>query len=416
MKIEQKNLMEKLLKENLIISTGCTEPIAVCFASAKAGSYLKEELERIELRISKNIAKNALDAGIPNSKYKGAAFVSALGAMYGNPEDGFQLLENIPLDKHDIAHEFAKKNVKLEIANVNKPFYIEVNLFSKNDKVTVIVQDGHTNITKIVVNDKVVFNKSNIMFKNKKETAKVDFSMKEIFEYVEEIEDFSLIQTAIEKNHNLSLEGLKKDYGLNVGKITPFERQCALTEVLSATTAAIDARMAGAPIPAMICTGSGNQGITTTIPVYEYGKALNSTKEQILKAVAISDLTAIYVKRNLNVISYLCGAVIASCGSTAGITYLLGGSYKDAEYAVKNVLGTLSGMFCDGAKCTCAMKVLSCVTTAIYSANMAVTNNVITEKTGIVEESLIDTIKNLATIEKETSDNMDKSIMKVVIK
>ena len=396
MKIEQKNLMEKLLKENLIISTGCTEPIAVCFASAKAGSYSKEELERIELRISKNIAKNALDAGIPNSKYKGAAFVSALGAMYGNPEDGFQLLENIPLDKHDIAHEFAKKNVKLEIANVNKPFYIEVNLFSKNDK--------------------VVFNKSNIMFKNKKETAKVDFSMKEIFEYVEEIEDFSLIQTAIEKNHNLSLEGLKKDYGLNVGKITPFERQCALTKVLSATTAAIDARMAGAPIPAMICTGSGNQGITTTIPVYEYGKALNSTKEQILKAVAISDLTAIYVKRNLNVISYLCGAVIASCGSTAGITYLLGGSYKDAEYAVKNVLGTLSGMFCDGAKCTCAMKVLSCVTTAIYSANMAVTNNVITEKTGIVEESLIDTIKNLATIEKETSDNMDKSIMKVVIK
>ncbi len=232
----QKQLMDSLLKENLICSTGCTEPIAVCFASAKASSYLKEKVEKIELCISQNIAKNALNAGIPNSKYKGVAFVSALGALFGNYKLGFELLENIPLEKHEKAHSFAKKNVDIKIAENNKLFYIEVSLFTKTEKVTVIVEGSHTNITKIILNDKVIFSKSNIEILNKKEKSSVNFSLKEVFEYIEEIEDFSLIEEAVEKNYNLSLEGLKKSYGLNVGKITPFAKQTGLTKVLSVTT------------------------------------------------------------------------------------------------------------------------------------------------------------------------------------
>ena len=151
----------------------------------------------------------------------------------------------------------------------------------------------------------------------------------------------------------------------------PFNEDTCLSRIISVTTSAIDARMAGAPYPAMTCTGSGNQGISTTLPVYQTGIEIGASNEEILRAIAISDLTAIYVKRNLNVLSYLCGAVIASCGASAGITYLLGGTYKEAEYAVKNVLSSVTGMFCDGAKSTCAMKVLTCVTMAVYSANMA---------------------------------------------
>lgn len=204
---------------------------------------------------------------------------------------------------------------------------------------------------------------------------------------------------------------------MNVGKIKPFGEDTALSRIISSTTSAIDARMAGAPYPAMACTGSGNQGISTTIPVYQAGIELDASMDKILRAIAISDLTAIFVKRNLNVLSYLCGAVIASCGASAGITYLLGGDYEDAEYAVKNVLASVTGMFCDGAKSTCAMKVLACSTMAVYAANMAMSSNSkITQKVGIARESLIDTIRNVSILESETSQTMDDTIMKIIVK
>ncbi len=426
---KQKELMGNLLRSNLLVSTGCTEPIAIAYAAAVARTYLNEEPADITLHISKNMAKNAMDAGIPNSKYTGTAFVASLGALYANPKDGFQLLENLSDEQHKVANHFAKEHVNIEIADTDKALYIEVEMQGIKVKasrdpcrccntVKLIVTDGHTNVNLIEVNGEKVFEFSiDESTSESKNTEKIDFSMKEVFEYAEELEDLQIFQKALDLNKKLSEVGKRDNWGLNVGKIKPFGEDTALSRIISSTTSAIDARMAGAPYPAMACTGSGNQGISTTIPVYQAGIELNASMDKILRAIAISDLTAIFVKRNLNVLSYLCGAVIASCGASAGITYLLGGDYEDAEYAVKNVLASVTGMFCDGAKSTCAMKVLVCSTMAVYAANMAMlSNSKITQKIGIARESLIDTIKNVSILESETSQTMDDTIMKIIVK
>ena len=309
---KQKQLMSTLLQSNLLVSTGCTEPIAIAYTAAVARRYLNEEPSKITLRISKNIAKNAMDAGIPNSNYTGVAFVVSLGALYADHKDGFQLLEKLNSKQHESAYQFSQNNVSIEIADTDKPLYIEVEMDGVKIKacktnrccnnVRVVVAGGHTNIQTIEVNKEVVFEFS----VNQNETQNhqydnVDFSMKEIFEYANEIENLEIFQKALDLNKKLSQVGKESDYGLNVGKIKPFDEDTSLARIISTTTAAIDARMAGAPYPAMACTGSGNQGISTTMPVYQMGIEVGASNEKILRAIAISDLTAIYVKRNLNV-------------------------------------------------------------------------------------------------------------------
>lgn len=427
---KQKQLMEKLLRSNLLVSTGCTEPISIAYAVAVARKYLKEQPSKIILHISKNMAKNAMDAGIPNSKFTGAAFVAALGALFADSDDGFQLLENFSKEQHEIANQFAKEHVNIQISNSDKPLYIEVEMYGNEKKsnvetsrcccnmVKLIVADGHTNVNSIEVNGEKEFETNNDKDMSSYQSEEnISFSMKEVFEYVEELKDLKIFQQALELNKKLSDEGKNSNWGLNVGKIKPFNEDTALSRIISSTTSAIDARMAGAPYPAMACTGSGNQGISTTIPVYQFGVEIGANHDKILRAIAISDLTAIYVKRNLNVLSYLCGAVIASCGASAAMTYLLGGTYKEAEYAVKNVLASVTGMFCDGAKNTCSMKVLACCTMAVYASNMAMSvDSRITQKVGIATENLLDTIKNVSSLENETSNTMDNAIMKIIVK
>lgn len=424
---KQKKEIENLLRSNLLMSTGCTEPIAIAYASAIARKYLDMEPTHLTLKISKNMAKNAMDAGIPNSKYVGAAFVSALGALFANPDDGFQLLENLTEEQHNIAYKFSKENVDIEIADIDKALYIEVEVDGIlarvynterccTRKAKVIVADGHTKIHSIEINGVTIFNASVTTNENNETISEeTTFSMKEVFEYAESIEDLSQFEYAVKLNKKLGDEGKKSNWGLNVGKVKPFGEDTILSRVVSAATSGVDARMAGAPFPAMACTGSGNQGITTTMPVYQFATECGASYEKTFRAIAISILTAIYVKKNLNVLSHLCGAVIASCGASAGIAYLLGGDYQVAEFAVKNVLASVTGMFCDGAKSTCAMKVLSCVTMAVYAATMAVNGDVIKSKVGIACPTLLDTIKNVAKIETETAKITDKTIMDIIV-
>ena len=272
--------MDYLIKSNLLISTGCTEPIAIAYASAVARSYLKEVPSKISLKISKNMAKNTLCAGIPNSKFVGAAFVSALGALYANPDEGFKLLENISEKHHEIANRFAMENVKTEIANTDKALYIEVEMEGirakkqKNpcqtcNKVKIIVADGHNNINLIELNGNVIFKSCIDVPKNeKKDNKNIQFSIKEIFEYAKELKKLDIFKNSLDLNKKISDIGKNDNWGLNVGKNIPFRENTCLSRIISVTTSAIDARIAGAPYPAMTCTGSGNQGISTTLPVY----------------------------------------------------------------------------------------------------------------------------------------------------
>lgn len=221
---KQKELMGNLLRSNLLVSTGCTEPIAIAYAVAVARTYLNEEPADITLRISKNMAKNAMDAGIPNSKYTGAAFVASLGALYANPKDGFQLLENLSDEQHKVANRFAKEHVNIEIADTDKALYIEVEMQGIKVKtsrdpcrccntVKLIVTDEHTNVNLIEVNGENVFEFSvDESTSESKNTEKIDFSMKEVFEYAEELEDLQIFQKALDLNKKLSEVGKRDNW------------------------------------------------------------------------------------------------------------------------------------------------------------------------------------------------------------
>lgn len=433
MKMLQKLKMQSLIEANLLISTGCTEPIAIAYATAKARETLKEEPFSIELKLSGNMAKNAMDAGVPGSKYVGAAFVAALGALYADPTRGFELLEGLNKEQQEHAYEFSKKHVEIQIAENDKPpLYIETVLKGTSSKTEgdsaciccntarVIVADGHTSIKLIEYNGVPVSTSKTSTGKestDKDELEDVKFSMKEVYEYVNELQDLSIFKKAVDLNMALSNEGKIGTWGLNVGKIHPFDQESIFSRIVSAATAGVDARMAGAELPAMACTGSGNQGITVTLPIYQTAQELGKDEEITLRAVGVGILSTIYVKQHLNVLSHLCGAVIASAGSSAGMVYLHGGNYEQAEDAIQNVIVSVVGMFCDGAKSTCALKVASGVSTAIYAATLALKKSGC-EKTdvGIACKQLEDTIKNVAKIESNSSKVMEETILDIITK
>lgn len=430
MNMLQKQKLESLVTANLLISTGCTEPIAIAYASAMARKILNETPVSIELKISGNMAKNAMNAGVPGSKYVGAAFVAALGALYADSTKGFELLEGLTKEQQEIAYEFSKKHVKTHIAKIDKPLYIEAIVNGGSCKIEgccpqrccntarVIVADGHTSIQSIEYNGEIVSSVSlsnGVKSANNDKYEDVKFTMKEVYEYVSELQDFTIFKRAVELNSALSNEGKSKNWGLNVGKIHPFKQENTFSRIVAAATSGVDARMAGAELPAMACTGSGNQGITVTLPVFQLAKELNKSEEETFKAIAVGILSAIYIKQHLSVLSHLCGAVIASAGSAAGMSYLLGGNYHQAECAIQNVVTSVVGMFCDGAKSTCALKVAACVSMAIYAANLSLTETgCIETNVGFACKNIEGTMNNVAEIEKKSSKVMDSTILDII--
>lgn len=424
----QEKKIKNLLDENLLVSTGCTEPIAIAYASAMARKTLSEMPVSIELKLSGNMAKNAMKAGIPGSSYVGAAFAAALGALYADPSRGFELLEGLTKKQQEVAYEFSKKNVKIQIADTSKPLYIEVIanglMFMSEENcrccnsVKVVVADGHTSIQLIEYNGVPVAITPLTAVEestNDEQSEEVKFTMTEIYEYVDKCRDFAIFKRAVELNTTLSNVGKAETWGMDVGKIHPFGEENAFSRIVSAATSGVDARMGGAEVPAMACTGSGNQGITVTLPIYQLAKELNKSDEETYRAVAVGILTAIYIKQHLSVLSHLCGAVIASSGAAAGMTYLMGGNSYQAESAAQNVLTSVVGMFCDGAKCTCALKVAACVSMAIYAANLALTDNgCINSNVGIACSDIEDTITNIARIERESAKVMNDTILPII--
>ena len=418
---KQAREIEKNIGKYLMVSAGCTEPIAIAYASAVAGSTFHGTLEHIDVYLSSNMAKNAMDAGIPGSKYVGTAFAATLGALFGDYHKGFELLRDIPIDEQEQAFEFSKTHVSVHQANSPKALYIEVVLKGSDAKtVRVITEDEHTNIV-LVERDGEIIKKKDV---DKKLTTGTDgreivhWGPQEIYEYVDSYcTDFSVFKEAVRLNTQISEHGKLNRYGLNMGKVVPFGEDTTLSRITSTTTAAVDARMSGAPFSVMACTGSGNQGITVSLPVIQYAKEIGADENTTLKAVAVAMISAMYVKKDLAVLSHLCGAVIASTGAAAGLVYLKGGNYKQAEYAMQNVLGTVTGMFCDGAKSTCALKVNSCVYTAICAAEMSMNMcHCIKGSVGIVGDTLDETVKNIAKIERESANVMNKAVLDIIVR
>lgn len=416
----------QLLAEKLKPAIGCTEPIAIALAGgiAKKNS-LGGAVEKIKVAASGNIIKNAQAVIIPGTGEAGIDLALSLGVvLFKNADQGLEILKEVKESDIKAAKRLIDEGlVEVELKDTDKTLYIEVILTTEKDKVKVVIEDEHTNVSLIEVDGKVIFTKED---KGRKEEGSTELSwltIDSIYDFITEVDILKLgiIRESIRLNSNISLEGLNKGYGLEVGPTIRRNIDSGLLDeglanlAAMKTAAASDARMSGVVMPVMSNTGSGNQGITATVPVLAVAEKLGADEDKILRAVALSHLITIYIKARFGVLSALCGATVAGTGASCGIVYLLGGGREDLDRVVNNMLGNVAGMLCDGAKPGCALKVATCATSAVNSALLALGDKKIEGNEGIVGNTLEETVDNFCRLSKETSNTIDKSILDIMV-
>lgn len=411
-----------LLKREIVPALGCTDPIAVAYAVSKASEVLENKPEFIELYLSINIIKNSLGVGIPGTDMIGVEIAAALGAIAGDSNKGLEVLKGATTEQVNLAKEMvSNKNIKTCLKEIEDKLYIEAICRADNEYSKVIVRGGHSNIVHIEKNGNILYEAECCINSGNEE---ITLTIKDIYDFALSVDfkDIEFLLESAEMNKNVSQEGLKGDYGLKVGKMLKESGAFALmsndlaNEIVAATAAASDARMSGCPLPIMTTAGSGNQGITTTLPSVVLSESLGKSKEELARALVISNLVTIHLKSYLGRLSPLCGAgIAASTGSCCAMTYLLGGELKNIEYAIKNMIANVSGMICDGAKTTCALKIATAVNAAIQCSLLALKGMHPSNTDGIIHEDVEITIQNLGKLGMEGMNKTDESILQMML-
>lgn len=414
-----------LIHQEVVPAIGCTEPIAVALCVARASEILNNRHpQRITAQLSANILKNAMGVGIPGTDMIGLPIAIALGALIGKSEYGLEVLKDCTPE----AVEEGKQLIDAQAIQISlkegikEKLYIEVCCEADGNKATAIISGGHTHFVYESLNDNVLLN---IRSDASSEAGdkEVDLNLKKVFEFATTtpIEEIRFILEAKRLNKAAAERSLAGSYGHELGKTLRSSRSEQLimgnntfTHILSYTSAACDARMAGAMIPVMSNSGSGNQGIAATLPVVVYAEDNQKTEEELIRALTLSHLTVIYIKQSLGRLSALCGCVVAATGSSCGITYLMGGGYEQVAYAVKNMIANLTGIICDGAKPSCALKLTSGVSTAVLSAILAMEQKCVTAVEGIIEDDVDLSIRNLTRIGSEGMNETDKMVLDIM--
>lgn len=414
-----------LIHREVVPAIGCTEPIAVALCVARASEILNNRHpQRITAQLSANILKNAMGVGIPGTDMIGLPIAIALGALIGKSEYGLEVLKDCTPE----AVEEGKQLIDTQAIQISlkegieEKLYIEVCCEADGNKATAIISGGHTHFVYESLNDNVLLN---IRSDASSEAGdkEVDLNLKKVFEFATTtpIEEIRFILEAKRLNKAAAERSLAGSYGHELGKTLCSSRSEQLimgsntfTHILSYTSAACDARMAGAMIPVMSNSGSGNQGIAATLPVVVYAEDNQKTEEELIRALTLSHLTVIYIKQSLGRLSALCGCVVAATGSSCGITYLMGGGYEQVAYAVKNMIANLTGIICDGAKPSCALKLTSGVSTAVLSAILAMEQKCVTAVEGIIEDDVDLSIRNLTRIGSEGMNETDKMVLDIM--
>jgi len=420
-----------ILEKEMVPALGCTDPVGVAYAAACAKKYVEGVIISITGDISVNIIKNASAVCIPKTGGKcGVSLALALGAIGGNPERGLEVLSDIIEEDIEKAEKLINRGiVQVNVSENPKKLYMRVTLQTDQDEAIVIIEDTYTSITSITVNGKMIFSdepkedccKNNDDIKN--EIFYGDLSLESILNFAETvaIDKLEILQTAVKMNMAIAEEGLAKDYGVSVGRsIQSFVEtgkmdKGIVSHAMMWTAAATDARMAGCDIPVMSNTGSGNQGLASTIPVISIAKKMEVPYEKMVRAVAISSLVTIYIKNKLGALSAVCGAVIAGAGTSCGVVYLLDGTADNMLAAMQSTLGDVAGMICDGAKAGCSLKVATCTNTGVLSALLAMENRNIKGTDGIVGYGETQTIDNFIKISTEGMDKMDNTILEIIL-
>ena len=425
---EERKEIIALMNREIIPAIGCTEPIAVALCVAKATEALGKRPEHIEARLSANVLKNAMGVGIPGTGMTGLPIAMALGAIVGKSEYELEVLK----DSNDEAVKVGcqmidEKRIGVSLKeNITEKLYIEIEVTAGADRAVAIISGGHTRFIHVSRNDEVLFSlesatqsegAAGVVTSNDPE-----LTLRRVWDFAmtAPLDELQFILEARRLNMNAAYESLKGTYGHSIGRLMRSESERNIMgdtlhcQIVGMTTAACDARMAGAMIPVMSNSGSGNQGLTSTVPVVVYGEQTNASDEQMVRALILSHLTVIYIKQSLGRLSALCGCVVAATGSSCGITYLMGGGYEEVSVAVKNMIANLTGMICDGAKPSCAMKCASGVSTALVSALMAMNNRCVKSVEGIIDDDVDRSIRNLTDIGRDAMNQTDAMILKIM--
>jgi len=424
--IEQRQQIIALVKREVVPAIGCTEPIAVALCVAKATEVLGMLPENIEVLLSGNMLKNAMGVGIPGTGMAGLPIAIALGAIIGKSEYQLEVLRDVNSKAVEQGKAFVAENrikVALKGGECDK-LYIEVTARHGEDIAHTIIAGDHTHFILIEKNGEAILNEQT---KTADETAvksdlQKSMNLRMVYDFATTapLSEIEFINESRKLNEEASRKSLLGNYGHELGKTLsrPLGRgimgDSIFSHILSVTSSACDARMAGAMIPVMSNSGSGNQGIAATMPVVVFGEENHNTEEEITRALMLSHLTAIYIKQNLGKLSALCGCVVASTGSSCGITYLMGGSYEQVAYSVKNMIANLAGMVCDGAKPSCALKVSSGVSTAVLSAMLAIQNKHVTSVEGLIEDDVDRTIYNMTRMGSDGMTETDKMVLDIM--
>lgn len=409
----------QILKEELVMAMGCTEPIAISFACAKATQVLDHLPDRIVVKASGSIIKNVKSVIVPHTNgLKGIEVAAAAGALYGDADAKLEVLSSATREQIEELPEYVQNtNITVQHIEQGHVFDLEIHVYYEQEHASVRIVDTHTNIVQIEKNWQVIFEDKTTSLELKADHSAL--IMKQIWDFSQtvDIDDVKeILDRQITCNMAIANEGIHNSYGANIGHvILNMDSDCVKTRAKAYAAAGSDARMNGCELPVVINSGSGNQGITCCVPVVVYAKELDCTQEQLYRALVLSNLTAIYIKTGIGTLSAFCGAVSAGAAAGAGIAYLHKGAYKEIQHTIVNALAILSGTICDGAKASCAAKIASSIDAGIMGYYMYKNKQQFYAGDGIIAHSVDETIQNIGTLGSQGMLQTNDKIIEMMI-
>ncbi len=411
-----------LMKREVVPAVGCTEPMAVALCVSRATEALGCRPEKITALLSANILKNAMGVGIPGTGMIGLPIAIALGAIIGKSEYQLEVIKDVCPEAIEQGKQYIDEgriDIKMKEGNCDK-LYVEILCEGGGHTSSAIISGSHTHFVHVQRDDQVLLDEQ--AGSSCEEDDEIALNLRLVYDFAMQapLDEIRFILETRDYNLKAAQESLKGNYGHCLGKTMdrPLSHgifgNTIFSRILSKTALATDARMGGALIPVMSNSGSGNQGICATNPVAVYAMENENTEEELIRALTLSHLTAIYIKQSLGKLSALCGCVVASIGSSCGITYLMGGDYSRICHAVKNMIANLTGMICDGAKPSCALKIASGVSTALISAVLAIEGRHVTSAEGIIDDDVDRSIRNLTVIGADAMCATDQMVLDIM--
>lgn len=414
----------RLMEKEMKVAFGCTDPVCISYITSAAKKHAGfGKLQQINLKLSAHILKSATAVTIPGTKECGSAMSAALGYVCGEPEKELQVLQGVTDSDINKARQLVSEGfISVSESDKDIRLYAEAEVVTDGSRAKVAIADNYTNVVYIEKDGQVIKDEMDSIVEVDASDLKVDYTLEDIWDFATTAhidDDLYHVKKSIELNKYISEQGLVGEYGLQVGKTTmenmeKSEEKSLTSFIIGFASAGTDARMSGSPISVMSNSGSGNQGITATASIVAAGKFLGASEEAVIRAATISNIISIYIKEYLGIVSVLCGASIAATGASCGILYLLGGNVEQAEYAIKNMLGNITGIVCDGAKQGCSLKVATSLQAAVQSAYLAKKDIVIKDTDGIIAETLSETLVNLGHFSKDLYNVATKSIAEIM--